>query len=334
MSDGDVSRSMRDFRRALRSAPGKLLAYQIRDGFGAGLAGLLERVARGDKVHDGELLGALDQNGMGGDFLIATRLGFPQIIPGARGARATAVVPVRGVALYAVELQPFCFSTLHLARTVTALVSDSEIGSIVLDIDSPGGQVTGTPEAADAIYAARIKKPVIAMVNPLAASAAYWIASQASEVVTVPSGDVGSIGVFMAHTDCSKFNEKQGVRITYIYDGEYKVEGNPDEPLSDQARAHYQSEVDAIGRQFRRAVARGRGVSVEKVESDFGKGRTMMAAAAKRAGLVDRIVSGPDEVFTAGSGMSRAARLEHLRISTPHEKAQAERRARLDQLKH
>ncbi|HUS98339.1 MAG TPA: S49 family peptidase [Hyphomicrobiaceae bacterium] len=256
------------------------------------MAPTLERAIRGDRVHDAELAELLADDD--GEMLavedIATYLAAPQIIPApGRGGKSTALVSVRGIATYDFEYQPRAFSTLHLARTMAALRNDPAIGTVVLDINSPGGMVTGTPEAAEAIFEARDTTRIVALVNPLAASAAYYLASQANEIVAVPTADVGSIGVFMLHADCSGLMEAAGIKPTFIFAGKYKTEGNPFEPLSDEAAAYLQSDVDESYREFVQAVARGRGVSVAKVEADFGQGRTMMAKAAKKAGMVDRV---------------------------------------------
>jgi capsid assembly protease len=90
-----------------------------------------------------------------------------------------------------------------IAAAATRAGNDPDVAGIVLDVDSPGGTVSGTMETAAAVADAASKKPCVACVNTLAASAAYWIASQASEVVMVPSGDVGSIGAMIMHQDVS-----------------------------------------------------------------------------------------------------------------------------------
>ena len=280
---------MRRFRRALRSSVAMPLAYQL-EARGAEIAATLERVIRGERVSNAEIVEVMASDGDD----IPERIGIsagPVIVPNGRSNKATAILPVRGIALYDLEFQPWCFSTLLLAQTVTALANNPDIETILLDIDSPGGVVTGTPEAADAIFAARKTTKVVALVNPLAASAAYYLASQASEIVAVPSGDVGSIGVFTLHTDCSVMFEEIGVKPTFIFAGKFKVEGNSFEPLSDTAREHFQQEIDKLYRQFLKAVARGRGVSVSEVEGSFGRGRTVMAADAKRAGMIDRVAT-------------------------------------------
>jgi ClpP class serine protease len=95
----------------------------------------------------------------------------------------------------------FGTSLSGLAGQVRRAAADADVASIVLDIDSPGGTVSGTPEAAAAVRDAAAQKPVIAIANTLAASAAYWIGSQASEFVMAPSADVGSIGAMILHQD-------------------------------------------------------------------------------------------------------------------------------------
>jgi signal peptide peptidase SppA len=328
MTDTDTQK-MRQFRRAIRSCGGKPLLFYMRDGYGAVLGGLLERVGRGLRVHDSEIRDMM-ANGHGRQ---ASRFSVPQRIRNTDG-KVTAVVSVRGVAMYDLEYQPQAFSTLLLAQTVTALSNDPEVGTIVLDIDSPGGMVTGTAEAGDAIFAARKRKKVVALVNPLCASAAYWIASQASEIIAIKSADIGSIGVFMTHMDCSKFDEMNGLKITYIYAGEHKVEGNPHEPLADEARTYHQSQVDKIYAGFVTAVARGRGVSAGRVKDAFGKGRCLMAPDAVAVGMIDRLVA-IENAFAPGNGGSsfsaiddRRRRLDAFR----HEKSPAAARQRLLQL--
>jgi signal peptide peptidase SppA len=177
-----------------------------------------------------------------------------------------------------------------LQQTFHAMVESPEIGAIVLDIDSPGGSSAGIAELADEIFAAREKKTIVAVANSLAASAAYWLGSQAHEFVVTPSGFVGSIGVFTYHDDFSGHLEQMGIKRTWIHAGRYKVEGNPTEPLGDDARTYEQQIVDAVYDAFTAAVARGRRVSKSAARGEaFGEGRILTAGAALEAGLVDRI---------------------------------------------
>ena len=171
------------------------------------------------------------------------------------------------------------------------MLASSSVGAIVLDIDSPGGTLPGVAELANKIHNARGVKPIIGVVNSAACSAAYWIASAAEILTVTPGGVVGSIGVYIEHEDASKLLDDMGVKTTVIYSGKYKVEGNPFEPLSEEAREHLQERVDAIHGQFVTAVARGRDVSEARVRSDYGQGRTVMAPEALQLGMVDKIAT-------------------------------------------
>jgi signal peptide peptidase SppA len=212
------------------------------------------------------------------------------------GGGDVAVIPVYGVlthrAYAAQQVSTQLTSTELLAATVRAAAADSQIGGIVLDVDSPGGSVFGVQELGDAIHAVRGVKPIIAVANAQAASGAYWLASQADEVVVTPSGAVGSIGAFMRHSDKSEKNAKDGVKNTYIYSGKYKVEGNPDGPLDPEGLTYLQSQVDSFYTAFVKAVARGRGVGVDVVRGpEFGEGRMVLARQAVQQGMANRVAT-------------------------------------------
>jgi len=140
-------------------------------------------------------------------------------------------------------------------------------------------------ELATEIFNARGVKPVIAQVNAYAASAAYWIASAAEEMVVTPSGEVGSIGVFALHEDVSQLMEREGIKPTLISAGTFKVEGNPYEPLTDDAKAAIQDDVNAYYDMFVRAVARNRGAALKTVREGFGQGRMVRSDQAVSLGM-------------------------------------------------
>jgi signal peptide peptidase SppA len=175
-----------------------------------------------------------------------------------------------------------------IAAQIQDALADRDTSAILLDIDSPGGSVYGIPELARTIRAARGQKPILAVANAEAASAAYYLGSQADEFSITPSGQVGSIGVIYLHTDLTGMAEKQGVKFTIFRSQDRKADANPYEALSEEAAADIQAKVDAYDTMFVRDVARGRGVTVEKVRADFGAGRMFMAREAVKAGLVDR----------------------------------------------
>lgn len=170
-------------------------------------------------------------------------------------------------------------------------LADPSVKTILFNIDSPGGSAQMVPEFAAEILAARGQKPIVAVANTDAASAAYYLASQADEVVVTPSGEVGSIGVWTAHTDLSGSQEKAGMKTTLISAGKYKIEGNPYEPLSEDAAVYLQEQVDEVYAGFVNAVAAGRGVDAATVKEGFGEGRMIKAVKAVETGMADRVAT-------------------------------------------
>lgn len=215
-----------------------------------------------------------------------------------------AVIPLHGVLTKRGSW--FSDGTDRVKRTIEAAMESKSIGGIVLDVDSPGGSAAGLSEFADFIFGLRESdKPIMGVANPMAASAAYWAPTAADQFIAAPSADVGSVGVWSLHVDISKFLEEEGVKPTLISAGRYKVEGNPFEPLSDEARAEFQRAVDETYDEFIGAVARNRGVNRSKVLADFGEGRMLSATRAKEAGMIDRIAT-LDEVVAKMGGSTES----------------------------
>jgi len=212
---------------------------------------------------------------------------------GAGGGTGVAVLPLHGVIAHRAGMVAESSGGTSVERfraQLRQVADDPNVSAIVLDVDSPGGGVTGVGELADDVYRARGRKPVVAVANSLAASAAYWVASQADEVVVIPSGDVGSIGVFAAHQDLSRALEMRGIRTTLIAAGRRKAEGSPYGPLSEEALAHIREGVDHYYAEFTRAVARGRRVPVADVRGErFGEGAVLRAQNAVARGMADRV---------------------------------------------
>jgi signal peptide peptidase SppA len=177
-----------------------------------------------------------------------------------------------------------------LATQVDAAASDPSVRAILLDIDSPGGEATGAFGFYETLRAARQRKPVAAVVNDLAASAAYGIAAQADEIVVSSSSITGSIGVVMVHMDVSKELERRGRKPTLIFAGAHKVDGNSLEPLSDGVRADLQRDVDAFYDRFVESVAAGR-PALPDAAIRATQARTFIGAAAIEIGLADRVGS-------------------------------------------
>lgn len=189
---------------------------------------------------------------------------------------------------------PGITSTQKFTSALRQVLADDTVGQILIDIDSPGGSVYGVAELAAEIVKARAQKPVVAVANSLAASAAYWIGCSAGEFYVTPGGEVGSIGVWQAHFDYSKALEEEGVKPTLISAGKFKVEGNPYVPLDPEAQAFMQSRVDDYYNAFIKAVAKGRGVTVGDVRDGMGEGRVLGADAALAAKMVDGIATFDD----------------------------------------
>jgi signal peptide peptidase SppA len=175
-----------------------------------------------------------------------------------------------------------------IKEALAAAAADSRTHAIILDIESPGGEAVGAFEVADAVRAAREQKPVVAVVNGMAASAAYAIASGATHIVTTSTGVSGSIGVVLLHADYSRSLDKKGITPTLIFAGAHKVDGNPFEPLPDTVRADLQREVDHFYSLFVDTVAAGRaGMSTEAIRAT--QARSFIGAEAVAAGLADSV---------------------------------------------
>jgi signal peptide peptidase SppA len=232
-----------------------------------------------------------------------------------------AVIPLYGVVTQRGNMAddvsgPGSVSTQQFAAVLRQALADETVSQILIDIDSPGGSVYGVSELADEIASARTQKPVVAIANSLAASAAYWIGCSASEFYVSPGGEVGSIGVWQAHFDYSQAFASEGVKPTLISAGKYKVEGNPYAPLDEEAQAFMQSRVDDYYTTFIKAVARGRGVPISQVRDGMGQGRVLGADAALAQNMVDGIATFDDVVKkmrrdAKAPARSKVSRLAH-----------------------
>jgi signal peptide peptidase SppA len=180
-------------------------------------------------------------------------------------------------------------STEEFGAVFDSMVADSSISAVLIEVDSPGGSVYGVHELSEKIFNARGKKPVIAAVNSLAASAAYHIASAADEIIVTPSGEVGSVGVFAMHTDVSEHEKQMGVRRTFVKAGKYKVEGNPYEPLESEAQKAMQSRVNEYYDVMTSDIGKNRGVTQLDVKRHFAEGRVVGAEDAIGRGMADQV---------------------------------------------
>lgn len=214
------------------------------------------------------------------------------ILEGSRNlsiAGSTAILPVIGPIFPRANLMTLsgASSVQSLAYDFNLALQENFINTIILNIDSPGGEITGISEFSDMIFKAQAKKQVIAYVMGLGASAAYWIASSASEIILSDTGEVGSIGVVAAYTSRKKEREKHGIEDYEIVSSQ-SPNKRPD-PSTDVGRSQIQATVDQLADVFIAAVARNRGVQAADVLERFGKGGMLVGKSAIESGLADRI---------------------------------------------
>lgn len=176
-----------------------------------------------------------------------------------------------------------------------AALDDPDVQAIVLSIDSPGGEVAGCFDLVDLIYGARGRKPIVAILNEHACSAAYAIASAADRIVVPRTGIVGSIGVIFLHVDMSQALSRAGLAVTFITYGDRKGDGWPEIPLSKDAKADIQHRIDTTGELFVATVARNRGLSEAAVRAT--QAAVYMGAEGVSIGLADAVMA-PSEAFT------------------------------------
>jgi signal peptide peptidase SppA len=210
-----------------------------------------------------------------------------------------AVIEVRGTLVQRTgTLQPYSGMTGYdgLREQLDRALHDPNVQAIAFDIDSPGGEVAGCFDLVDAIYEARGLKPMWAILDECAYSAAYAIAS-ACDTITVPrTGGAGSVGVITMHADFSRAIANAGINVSVIAHGAEKGDGMAELPLSGTARATIQAQIDALGELFVETVARNRSLAPGKVRAL--QAGTFLGAQAVEIGLVDSLAP-PDQALSA-----------------------------------
>ncbi len=176
-----------------------------------------------------------------------------------------------------------------IAEAIAAAMDDASVRGVILDVDSPGGEVGGLFDLVEQIRAikATSDKPLWAVANESALSAAYAIASAADRLYVTRTGEVGSIGVVAVHVDESGADAKAGLAWTFVFAGDRKIDGNAHEPLSERARATIQADVDRLYAEFCALVAADRGISREAARAT--NAAIYRGELALRAGLADRV---------------------------------------------
>lgn len=182
-----------------------------------------------------------------------------------------------------------------IAADVEDAMSHPDVHAVLKVWTSPGGEADGAFEFADRMAALRGKKPMISIADGLAASAAYLGASASDEIVVTSTGYVGSIGVVMRHVDFSQALAADGIKVTHIYAGAHKIDGNPYEPLPDAVRAEFQAEIDGLMTMFIDTVAKNTGLdpmAIRKTQAATYRGVSAVAVGlASRIGTTDGLIS-------------------------------------------
>lgn len=206
-----------------------------------------------------------------------------------------AVLPVSGTLVSKTRsLQPYSGMTGYngiIARLQQAM-SDPGVDGILLDMDTPGGMVSGAFDCADIIARMRDIKPIWALANDMNCSAGQLIASAASRRLVTQTARTGSIGVMMAHSNYGAALKTQGVEVTLIYSGDHKVDGNPYEKLPKDVRDDFQTRIDATRRMFAEKVAAYTGMSVQAVLDT--EAAVFSGQESVDAGLAEELVNNTD----------------------------------------
>ncbi|MBX2807846.1 MAG: S49 family peptidase [Cellvibrionaceae bacterium] len=216
-----------------------------------------------------------------------------------------AVIPIHGTLVrraLAIEAVSGLTSYQMIQRQLLEAMADPGVLGIVLDIDSPGGEAGGIFELAEQIRSASRSKPIWAVVNDQAFSAAYALAAAADEIVITSTGGVGSIGVIAMHADQSRKDEQDGYRFTAVYAGRHKNDLSPHAPLSEEAHSTLQTEVNRLYGLFTESVATHRDLTIDEVRAT--EARVYFGDDAVDIGLADRVGTLSDALMAMRTTLS------------------------------
>lgn len=204
----------------------------------------------------------------------------------------TAVIPIIGELVHRgswIDAMSGMTSYQRIESKFNEALADPEVKKIILEIDSPGGEVDTVFDLADVIYNARNEKPIHAVIDGMGYSAAYALASSASKIYVTRTSGSGSIGVIAQHLDVSQRNEKEGFKVTPIFAGDRKADFSPHQPLSDEAFESLRAIVFQHYELFTKTVSRNRGMSVKDVKDT--QAGVFIGKAGLNHGLVDKVAS-------------------------------------------
>ena len=229
------------------------------------------------------------------DFQLISGLGARASAEAMTIAGETATIPIKGILMKGIpvlfeHLGIVLSSYLEIQSQVRQAMEDGQVKEIILVVDSPGGEIDGAIETAEIIRAARDQKKVTARVSGMAASAAYWLASQAGQIEAGPMDLVGSIGVHSVFEDYSKMFADAGVKVKVVKSGPYKGFGVIGAETTSDQLAVWQEIIDSMAIEFITAVARGRNRKFAEIKN-LATGRPWLAKQAKQKGLIDKVFS-------------------------------------------
>lgn len=206
--------------------------------------------------------------------------------------RAVLIVPFQGTIYPRAGMTEPMSGGVNLQETLGIIrraIADPGVSSIIGDFDSPGGMVSGVPEAAAELRTLRGLKPMTAVANFQAASAAYYLAAQFDEIVASPSASVGSIGVIAQYMSAAKRIKDMGYEVQTLRYPDKKAEADGVNPLSEEAYAYRMTQIRKAYDDFEANVAAGRRIDQTVVAEKFGQGRSIDAQDARKIGMIDRI---------------------------------------------
>jgi len=216
-----------------------------------------------------------------------------------------AVLPISGTLAHKWGgLQPSCGATGYdgIQGRLNQALSDPEVRGIMLDVDTPGGEVAGAFDCTDIIARANKIKPVWSLCYDMHCSAGQLLVSGAGRRLITQTGIGGSIGVVIAHMDVSEMMKQSGRKVTLIHAGANKVDGNPYEALPERVRAKLQEDVEATRMRFANTVSKHTGLAVDRILAQ--EAATFEGQTAIEQGLADELVNGADAVAVMADRIS------------------------------
>lgn len=182
----------------------------------------------------------------------------------------------------------------HISDRLIQAYEDEEVSTILLNIKSPGGAVSGIAEVGELMDQVQKVKSINTYSADMMCSGGYWLGCQGSTITVGEMSQTGSIGVIMTHIEYSKMMEENGVTATVLREGKYKALMTPYEPLTEEARAEAQKDMRFINNAFETRVAAKRGMSQETLHDQAGQGRVFWGRQAVAVGLADAVGTSSD----------------------------------------